>query len=160
MELVHPDALLGEEFGKFGEIDSAYLAGKGAVEAARNSRRNHMRGTGEEYDTARIIGDFGLILKTSAAPRDRVDGGERALRRVQESAVIGAGFSGGPVNVRLATSPATSFRRCGCCFSNGGDVEATAGAIRDYKMQSFIDPELALCALAITRKAEVVNRDR
>ncbi len=54
MELVHPDALLGgEEFGKFGgEVDSAYLAGKGgAVEAAKLPEKLHMRGGPERSTT-------------------------------------------------------------------------------------------------------------
>ena len=160
MELVHPDALLGEEFGKFGEVDSAYLAGKGAVEAAKLPEKLHMRGTGEEYDTARIIGDFGLILKDVGGPS--VIGSmvvNELFAGFQESAVIGAGFSGGPVNVPLGHLAGDILPALRLLFSNGGDVEATAMAIRDYKMQSFIDPELALCALnTITRKAEVVNR--
>jgi len=160
MELVHPDALLGEEFGKFGEVDSAYLAGKGAVEAAKLPEKLHMRGTGEEYDTARVVGDFGLILKDVGGPS--VIGSmvtNELFAGFQESPIIGAGFSGGPVNVPLGHLAGDILPALRLLLANGGDVEATAGAIRDYKMQSFIDPELALCGLnTIVRKAEVVNR--
>lgn len=160
MELVHPDALLGEEFGKFGEIDSAYLAGKGAVEAAKLPEKIHMRGTGEEFDTARIVGDFGLILKDVGGPS--VIGSmvtNELFAGFQESAMIGAGFSGGPVNVPLGHLAGDILPALRLLLANGGDVERTAAAIRDYKMQSFIDPELALCSLnTIVRKAEVVNR--
>jgi methylthioribose-1-phosphate isomerase len=160
MELVHPDALLGEEFGKFGQVDSAYLAGKGAVEAAKLPATIHMRGTGEEYDTARVVGDFGLILKDVGGPS--VIGSmvtNELFAGFQESAVIGAGFSGGPVNVPLGHLAGDILPALRLLFVNGGNVDATAAAIRDYKMQSFIDPELALCATnTIVRKAEVVNR--
>jgi methylthioribose-1-phosphate isomerase len=160
MELVHPDALLGEEFGKFGQVDSAYLAGKGAVEAAKLPEKIHMRGTGEEFDTARIVGDFGLILKDVGGPS--VIGSmvtNELFAGFQESAMIGAGFSGGPVNVPLGHLAGDILPALRLLLANGGDVERTAAAIRDYKTQSFIDLELALCALnTIVRKAEVVNR--
>jgi len=160
MELVHPDALLGEEFGKFGEVDSSYLAGKGAVEAAGLPKKIHMRGTGEEYETARIVGDFGLILKDVGGPS--VIGSmvtNELFAGFQESAAIGAGFSGGPVNVPLGHLAGDILPALRLLIGNGGDIERTAAAIRDYKMQSFIDPETALCATnTITRKAEVINR--
>jgi hypothetical protein len=160
MELVHPDALLGEEFGKFGEVDSAYLAGKGAIEAAKLPAKLHMRGTGEEYDTARLVGDFGLILKDIGGPSVI---GSMATNEIfacfQESPIIGAGFSGGPVNVPLGHLAGDTVPALRLLFNNGGDVDATAAAIREYKMQNFIDPEVALCALnTISRKAEQVSR--
>jgi hypothetical protein len=160
MELVHPDALLGEEFGKFGQVDSAYLAGKGAMEAAKLPEKLHIRGTGEEYETARVIGDFGLILKDVGGPSVI---GSMAMNEIfagfQESPIIGAGFSGGPVNVPLGHIAGDTVPALRLLFRNGGDVDATAEAIRDYKMQNFIDPEVALCALnTISRKAEMVSR--
>ena len=160
MELVHPDALLGEEFGKFGQVDSAYLAGKGAMEAAKLPEKLHIRGTGEEYDTARVVGDFGLILKDVGGPSVI---GSMATNEIfagfQESAIIGAGFSGGPVNVPLGHIAGDTVPALRLLFKNGGDIDATAAAIRDYKMQNFIDPEVALCALnTISRKAEMVSR--
>ena len=92
MELVHPDALLGEEFGKFGEVDSSYLAGKGR-RGSRAPKKIHMRGPGR-MRTARLVGDFGLILKGVGRTNRRVDSPNEALIG-SESAAIGAGFSGG-----------------------------------------------------------------
>ncbi len=160
MELVHPDAMLGEEFGAFGEVDSAYLAGKGAVEAAGLPEKLHMRGTGEEYDTARIVGDFGLILKDIGGPS--VIGSmvtNEIFAGFAESAMIGAGFSGGPVNVPLGHLAGDTLPALRLLLKHNGDVVAVADAIRDYKMQSFIDPEFALTSLnTIARKAEQVTR--
>lgn len=160
MELVHPDALLGEEFGKFGEVDTAYLAGKGAMKAAGLPETLHMRGTGEEYDTARFLGDFGLILKDIGGPSVI---GSMALNEIfagfQESAMIGAGFSGGPLNVPLGHIAGDTAPALRLLITNDGDVHATAEAVKDYKMESFIDPEIALTALnTIARKAEQVTR--
>jgi hypothetical protein len=160
MEIVHPDALLGEKFGKFGQVDSALLAGQGARDAAKLPEKLHIRGTHEEYDTAKVIGDFGLILKDIGGPSVI---GSMALSEIfagfEESAMIGAGFSGGPVNPPLGHLEGDCVPAMRLLLMNGGDVFAVADAIREYKMNSFIDPEVALCALnTICRKAEQVTR--
>lgn len=159
MEIVHPDAFLGEEYGVFGSVDSAYLAGLGAVEAANLPKKLHVRGTREEFDTAKVIGDFGLILKDIGGPSVI---GSMALNEIfagfEESPIIGAGFSGGPVNPPLGhlcgdVVPALRL------MMKYNDLYKVAEEIRNYKMNSFIDPEMALCALnTITRKAEEVKR--
>jgi len=162
MEMVHPDALLGEEFGKFGRVDSAYLAGKGARDAAGLPEKIHIRGTHEEYDTARVIGDFGLILKDIGGPSVI---GSMALSEIfaafEEAAMIGAGFSGGPVNPPLGHLEGDCVPAMRLLVKHNGDVFAVAEAIRDYKMNAFIDPEMALCGLnTIARKAEQVSRGK
>ncbi|WP_067049895.1 hypothetical protein [Methanofollis ethanolicus] len=162
MEIVHPDAILGEEFGKFGRVDSSYLAGKGARDAAHLPEKLHIRGTHEEYDTAKVIGDFGLILKDIGGPSVI---GSMALSEIfaafEESASIGAGFSGGPVNPPLGHLEGDCVPALRLLFQHNGDVFAVAEAIRDYKMNSFIDPEMALCGLnTIARKAEQVTRGK
>ena len=44
-------------------------------------------------------------------------------------------------------------------IKHGGDPYPVADAITAYKMNSFIDPEMALCSLnTIARKAETVSR--
>jgi len=160
MELVHPDAFLGEEFGAFGSVDSAYLAGKGAIEAAKLPEKLHIRGTRDELDTARVIGDFGLILKDIGGPSVI---GSMALNEIfagfEESPVIGAGFSGGPVNPPLGHLCGDVIPALRLMMKHGGDVFKVAEEIKNYKMNSFIDPEMSLCALnTIARKAEEVSR--
>lgn len=160
MEIVHPDAFLGEEYGAFGSADSAYMAGKGAVEAAGLPEKLHIRGTREEFDTARVIGDFGLILKDIGGPSVI---GSMALNEIfagfEESPIIGAGFSGGPVNPPLGHLCGDAVPAIRLMMKYNGDIYKVAEEIRNYKMNSFIDPEMALCALnTITRKAEEVKR--
>jgi len=160
MELVHPDAFLGEEFGAFGGVDSAYLAGKGAIEAAKLPEKLHIRGTRDELDTARVIGDFGLILKDIGGPSVI---GSMALNEIfagfEESPVIGAGFSGGPVNPPLGHLCGDVIPALRLMMKHGGDVFKVAEEIKNYKMNSFIDPEMSLCALnTIARKVEEVSR--
>jgi len=160
MEIVHPDAFLGEEYGPFGTVDSAYAAGLGAVEAAKLPKKIHIRGTGEEFDTARVIGDFGLILKDIGGPSVI---GSMALNEIfagfEESALIGAGFSGGPVNPPLGHLCGDVVPAMRLLIKYKGDVYKAAEEVKKYKLKSFIDPEMALCALnTIARKAEEVRR--
>jgi methylthioribose-1-phosphate isomerase len=160
LEMVHPDAALGEEFGAFGEVDTAYLAGKGAIEAAGLPVKIHVRGTHEEYDTARVVGDFGLILKDIGGPSVIASMAlEEIFAGFEESAIIGAGFSGGPVNPPLGHVCGDTMPAIRLLIKNRGDLYPVADAIREYKLNSFIDPEMALCSLnTIARKAEMVSR--
>lgn len=160
MEIVHPDSFLGEEYGPFGSKFSSYAAGQGAVEAMGLPPKIHVRGTGEEYDTAQVIGDFGLILKDIGGPSVI---GMMALNEIfagfMESSIIGAGFSGGPVNPPLGHLCGDSVPAIKLLLKNKGDVYATAEEIKKYKMESFFDPEMALTATnTIARVAEWVKR--
>jgi hypothetical protein len=62
LEIVHPDAWIPNEEGEF-HRGAAYPVGKAASEAAGLPKKLHVYGTDEEYDTARLVGDVGLILK-------------------------------------------------------------------------------------------------
>jgi hypothetical protein len=62
LEIVHPDAWIPNEDGEFYR-GAAYPVGKAASEAAGLPNRLHVYGTDEEYETARLVGDVGLILK-------------------------------------------------------------------------------------------------
>ena len=160
MEIVHPDSFVSEEYGPFGSKFSCYAAGQGAVEAMGLPAKIHVRGTGEEYDTAQVIGDFGLILKDIGAPSVI---GMMALNEIfagfQESAIIGAGFSGGPVNPPLGHLNGDAVPAIKLLLKHKGDVYAAADDIKRYKMESFFDPEMALTALnTIARVAEWVKR--
>ena len=114
--MIHPDAALGEEFGVFGDVDTAYLPGKGAIEEAKLPPKIHIRGTHEEYDTARVVGDFGLILKDIGGPWVLPSMAlEEIFPGFEEAAMIGAGFSGGWVEPgRLAMYAVTVCRRYAC----------------------------------------------
>ncbi len=62
LEIVHPDAWIPNEEGEF-HRGAAYPVGKAACEAAGLPKMLHVYGTDEEFDTARLVGDVGLILK-------------------------------------------------------------------------------------------------
>jgi len=160
MEIVHPDAFVGEEYGPFGTVDSAYLAGKGAVEAAKLPEKLHIRGTREELDTAKVIGDMGLILRDVGGVSTL---GSMALNEIfagfEESPIIVGGFSGGPVNAPTGHLCGDSVPVIRLLLKYKGDVYAAAEDVKKYKFNSFIDPEMALCATnTVARKAEEIWR--
>ncbi len=159
MEIVHPDGFLGPQYGPFGTKTAAYAAGLGAIEAMGLPKTVHIRGTHEELDFAQVIGDFGLILKDIGAPSTI---GMMALNEIfaglEEAAIIGAGFSGGPVNPPLGHLCGDAVPAIRLLMKYKGDVDKVAEEIRKYKLESFIDPEMALCAVnTIARKAEEIR---
>lgn len=134
LEIVHPDSEVGEQYGEFMKVNSAYLAGLGAVEAAGLPKKLYIRGTGEEYDTARVVGDLGVILKDIGGPSVvGMIAFEEMLSAFEESLAIGAGFSGGPLQPPLGHMAADSVLAMKVLISTGGDVEKAADRMRDIR---------------------------
>jgi hypothetical protein len=160
LEIVHPDSEVGEQYGEFMKTNSAYLAGMGAVEAAGLPKKLHIRGTGEEYDTARVVGDLGVILKDIGGPSVvGMIAFEEMLAAFEESLTIGAGFSGGPLQPPLGHMAADAVLAMKVLISTGGDVEKAADKIKEIKEKFWFEPEYAkISTNTIARKSEQVQR--
>ncbi len=160
LEVVHPDSEVGEEYGDFLVTKSSYLAGKSACEAAGLPEKVHMRGTNEEYDLPRLVGDLGIILKDVGSPT--VIGMmtfDEMLASFQESVAIGAGFSGGPIMPPLGHLTADPIVVLRALIASDGDQNQAADVFSRVKKNEWIDPELAaVAANTIARKAEQVRR--
>lgn len=160
LEIVHPDSEVGEQYGQFFKTNSAYIAGQGAVEAAGLPKTLHIRGTGEEYDTARLVGDLGVILKDIGGPSVvGMIAFEEMLSAFEESLAIGAGFSGGPLQPPLGHMAADAVLAMKVLISTRGDVEAAADRLKEIKDKFWLEPEFAKIATnTIARKSEQVQR--
>ena len=160
LEIVHPDSEIGEKYGQLFKDNSAYVAGLGAVEAAGLPEKLHIRGTGEEYDTAHLVGDLGVILKDIGGPSViGMMAFEEMLSAFEESLAIGAGFSGGPLQPPLGHMTADAVLAMKVLISSGGDLEKAAEKITEIKENFWLEPELAKVATnTISRKAEQVKR--
>ena len=154
LEIIHPDAPAPEKYGPSFKIHTPTLAGMAAVKAAGLPDKIHFRITGEEFDTAKLVGDLGIILKDSGSPTVV---GMLAFYEMfgcfAESGRIGTGGSGGPRN-----SP------CGHVFADAslalrtisltGSIEEAAEVIRRNE-EGFVDPEMtAILANTVARKVE------
>ncbi|OPY25488.1 MAG: hypothetical protein A4E28_03109 [Methanocella sp. PtaU1.Bin125] len=160
LEIVHPDSEVGEQYGQLFKTNSAYIAGQGAAEAAGLPKTLHIRGTGEEYDTARLVGDLGVILKDIGGPSVvGMIAFEEILSSFEESLAIGAGFSGGPLQPPLGHMAADAVLAMKVLISTKGDVEKAADRLKDIKDKFWLEPEYAKIATnTIARKSEQVQR--
>lgn len=157
LEVVHPDAGLGEEYGEAFKVKSANLAGKHASKVAGLPEKLHIRGTGEEYDTAQLVGDLGVILKDIGAPSViGMMSFEEMLSAFEEGV---SGFSGGPIMPPLGHITADLVISLRSLISNNGDKSKSVDILRDIKKTQWLEPELAATgANTIARKVEQVRR--
>lgn len=160
LEIVHPDSEVGEEYGEFFKTNSAYIAGLGACEATGLPEKLHIRGTGEEYDTAQLVGDMGVILKDIGGPSVvGMIAFEEMLSAFEESLSIGAGFSGGPLQPPLGHMTADAVLAMKVLIDSKGDIEKASLKIEDIKNKFWLEPEIAkISTNTIARKSEQVQR--
>lgn len=156
LELIHPDAEVPEGQGTYGRTSSVYLVGKYAVEAAGLPEKLHMRLTHEEYDTAHVIGDAGLILKDIGAPSVVGMMSFVEIFGCFEERLCGA--SGGPFNSALGHMTCYAVAGMKSMIANGGDAKATGKAVVEDRIAGSMNPESALFSINImTRKAAEVH---
>jgi hypothetical protein len=150
LEIVHPDADVAEEWGPHGKVTTTYVAGKAAVETAGLPPKLHVRITGQEYDTAQLVGDLGLMLKDIGGPT--VIG----IMAVHEMlAIFKEGISGssaGPVNPPLGHVCADAVIAMKCLLEADATIEGVSAALRERRMKESFDPEVAMVAMNIVGK--------
>lgn len=99
LEIIHPDAEVPEGRGTYGRTTSVYLVGESAVATAGLPEKLHVKITGEEIDTAKLVGDLALILKDIGGVSVIGMMAFDEILSIFEEGVMG--FSGGPLNAPL-----------------------------------------------------------
>lgn len=150
LEIIHPDAEVPEGQGTYGRTSSVYLVGKSAVKTAGLAEKLHMKVTGEEYETAKVIGDVGLILKDIGGPSVI---GMMALEEIFACFEEGlSGFSGGPVNAPLGHIGGFAVVAMKALLDSKGDMDSVAEKIVESKKNLSLDAESALVSINIIGK--------
>lgn len=157
LEIIHPDADLTVPDEPGGIVSSATVAGRSAATTAGLPELLHVRTSGEEYETGRLVGDLALILKDV--------GGVSVIGMMMFNEMMAifsegiAGSSGGPLNPPLGHICADAVLALKGLVAREGDQDAVARDIVASRDATSVDPEIALCALnTVARKAcEVRN---
>ncbi|MBU2548381.1 MAG: hypothetical protein KKB20_08235 [Proteobacteria bacterium] len=154
-EIIHPDAAVSEDYGKYGEVDSIYLTGLGAAREAGLIPELTIRGTDRKLDMARMVGDLGLILKDAGAPTVvAMNGIYDLLSGFEESGYIMPNAIGA-INPPLSHTPLSFLLTAmTLLIQSGGDVKEVGERITRLRVADSHDPETALVAMYIVvRKA-------
>jgi hypothetical protein len=157
LEIIHPDAYVGEEFGQFMVTRTPETIAEAAVKIADLPEVIHIRGTNEELKTARVLGDLAIILKDSGTPT--VVGMimfSELCSIIQEGASIGAGRSGGPLVIPLhhwVTSPTLALYLLG----KGAEPNEIISVIKKTMDQYFLKDDATVATNILARKAETIE---
>lgn len=158
LEIIHPDAYVGEEFGHFLVTRTPETVANTAVEEASLPKVIHIRGTGSELNTASVVGDLALILKDSGTPT--VVGMImfcEICSLIQEGSSIGAGRSGGPLVIPLhhwVTSPVLALHLLG----KGASNDEIISVIQKTMGMHFQIEDAIVATNILARKAEAVEK--
>lgn len=160
LEIVHPDARVSPEYGNYSKINSTQLAGQGAVSATGMPEKLHIKGIDREVDTAKVVGDLGLILKDIGGPTVMaMITFDDILGCFKEGGWIGCGGGAGPVASVLSRVTTDAVISLLALIEHNGDEEKAADIVHDVRHEYFMDPEIGkVSANVMARKAEQLRR--
>jgi len=152
LEIIHPDADVREEYGPYGKVTSAFVAGSAAARTAGLPETLHVRLTGDEIATGRLIGDLGLILKDVGGPTVI---GMMAFDECMQVFEEFARFSDPPLG-HLCADAVVAFK---ALLQEGATSRAVAAALLRARMETSIDPDTTMLSMnTVARKAQQVRR--
>lgn len=153
LEVIHPDAEVPEDQGQYGRTTSVRLVGRTAAKTAGLPEKVHMHLTNQEYDTAQLVGDIGLILKDIGGPSVI---GMMALAEILAcfKEGISSGFSASPVNAPLGHQGSYAVAAMKALLEENANPEEIAKKIVAERTAASLNPESALVSInIIARKA-------
>jgi len=158
LEIIHPDAYVGEEYGQFLITRTPEVIATAAVEEAGIPEVVHIRGTNEELKSSRVIGDLALILKDSGTPT--VVGMimfNEICSIIKEGAALGVGRAGGPLLLPLnhwVTAPSLALYLLG----KGATQDEIISLIREVMNDYFQTEDATVATNILARRAEFIER--
>ena len=156
LEIIHPDADVAEEYGPYGKVTSAFVAGLSAVKTAGLPETLHVRITGKEIETARLVGDLGLILKDIGGPTVIGIMALNEIISIFEEGIAGGGA--GPVNPPLGHVCGDAVLALLCLLEDEANEQTVAKKLRQRRLDTSFDPDTAMIAMNIIgRKATQVR---
>ena len=152
LEIIHPDADVADQYGPYGKVTSAFVAGSAAARTAGLPETLRFRITGEQVPAGKLIGDLGLILKDVGGPTvigmmaldEIVQGFEQFAR------------SGNPPLGHLCADAVVAFK---ALLQKDATRDGVADALVRARLQTSIDPDTTIVSMNIVaRKARQVRR--
>ena len=152
LEIVHPDADVADQYGPYGKVTSAFVAGSSAARTAGLPETLHVRVTGEEVPTGRLIGDLGLILKDVGGPTVI---GMMALDEILQVFEELSRVTDPPLG-HLCADAVVVFK---ALLQEGATQDGVAAALANARGETSIDLDTTmLCMNTVARKASQVRR--
>lgn len=147
---------VADEYGPYGKVTSAFVAGLSAAKTAGLPESVHVRISGREIQTGKLIGDLALIIKDIGGPTVIGMMAFDEMMAVFEEGLAGA--SAGPVNPPLGHIGGDAVLAFLLMLEDDATQESVATAIAKRRLDFDFDPEVALVSLNIVaRKAMQVR---
>jgi hypothetical protein len=152
LEIIHPDADVRDDYGPYGKVTSAFVAGSAAARTAGLPETLHVRLTGDAIATGKLIGDLGLILKDVGGPTVI---GMMALDECMQVFEELARFGDPPLG-HLCADAVVAFK---ALLQEGATQRSVASALLRARMATSIDPDTTVLSMnTVARKAQQVRR--
>jgi hypothetical protein len=152
LEIIHPDADVADQYGPYGKVTSAFVAGSAAARAAGLPDTLRFRLTGEEMPSGKLIGDLGLILKDVGGPTVI---GMMALDEIVQVFEQFARSGNPPLGHWCADAVAVFKALLQEDATQGGVADALARS----RLETSLDPDTMILAMnTVARKATQVRR--
>ncbi|MCW5620551.1 MAG: hypothetical protein KIS79_05540 [Burkholderiales bacterium] len=152
LEIIHPDADVAEQYGPYGKVTSAFVAGSTAATTAGLPPELHFRLTGIAVPTGRLIGDLGLILKDIGGPSVI---GMMALNEIIQVFEEFHRLTDPPLG-HLCADAVAMFH---ALLQPGAQPHEVAERLAGQRIEKSIDPDTTMLSMnTVARKATNVQR--
>ena len=152
LEIIHPDADVAEQYGPYGKVTSAFVAGSTAAETAGLPPLLHPRLGGDPMPTGRLIGDLALILKDIGGPTVI---GMMALNEIMQSFAEFHRLTDPPLG-HLCADAVVVYR---ALLQPDARAPEIADRLAAERIAESIDPDTTMLSMnTVARKATQVQR--